>query len=117
MIRALEVGCENCHKGLHSPQKDMYIGTGGAGVADTPSRMFAAQVSCEGCHTRAVHVGTPEFAEASLEAERRSCVTCHGPGYDLMLDDWTREAGHLTKALEPELERAEAVLKRVEGTG
>ena len=117
MIRALEAGCENCHKGLHSPQKDMYIGTGGAGTADTPSRMFAAQVSCEGCHTRAVHVGTPEFAEASLEAERKSCVTCHGKGYDQMLDDWVRETDHLTRALEPELGKAEAVLRASEEKG
>ena len=116
MIRALEQNCENCHKGLHSPQKDMYIGTGGIGVPDIPSRMFAAQVSCNGCHTRAVHVGTPEFEEASLEAERQSCVTCHGKGYDLMLDDWLREMDRLVRTFGAEMERVQAELRRAEGT-
>ena len=117
MIRALDSACENCHKGLHSAQKEMYIGAGGEGVPDTPSRMFAAQVTCDGCHTKAVHLGTPEFDQASLEAERQSCVTCHGKGYDLILDDWVREMDRLTKALEPEVQQAETVLKRAEAAG
>ena len=114
MIRALEPSCENCHKGLHSPQKDMYIGTGGADAGDTPSRMFAAQVSCDGCHTRTVHVGTPEFEEASLEPERQSCVTCHGKGYDLMMDDWLRETKRLVDTLGPEVMEAESKLAKAE---
>ena len=114
MIRALESTCDNCHKGLHSPQKEMYIGAGGEGVGDTPSRMFAAQVACDGCHTRTVHIDTGQkFDETSLEAERQSCVTCHGMGYDLMLDDWIREMTRLESALKPEVERAEAQLGRV----
>ena len=116
MIRALETSCENCHKSLHLPQKEMYIGSGGRGLPDIPSRMFAAQVSCDGCHTRAVHIGTPEFEETSLEAQRQSCVTCHGEDYDLMLDDWFREMDHLEKNFQPELERVQAVLQRLEQT-
>ena len=114
MIRALEPSCENCHKGLHSPQKDMYIGTGGIGSGDTPSRMFAAQVSCDGCHTRTVHVGTREFEETSLEPERQSCVTCHGSGYDDMMDDWLRETKRLVDTLGPEVKQAEASLVNAE---
>ena len=116
MIRALEPTCENCHKGLHSPQKEMYIGAGGEGVADMPSRMFAAQVACDGCHTRATHLGTPKFDETSLEAQRQSCVACHGPGYDLMLDDWMREMKRLATLLQQEVEHAEGALKRIEKT-
>ena len=114
MIRALEPGCENCHQSLHQPQREMYIGSGGQGLEDIPSRMFAAQVSCDGCHTRSVHLGAPEFDETSREAERQSCVECHGPSYDLMLDDWMREMDRLERSFEPELERAEAKLIRLE---
>ena len=114
MIRALEPACENCHKGLHSPQKEMYLGSGGEGVPDTPSRMFAAQVSCDGCHTRAIHLGTPEFDETNLEAQRQSCVTCHGKGYDLMLDDWLREMDRLVRMLGPQVEQAEDELQRAD---
>lgn len=87
MIQALEVRCETCHERTHSPQKEMYMGTSGKGVKDTPSRMFAAQVTCDGCHT---HGAPKKHGERTLEAERNSCVACHGKGYDLMLDDWRR---------------------------
>ena len=116
LIRALETGCENCHKSLHLPQKQMYLGSGGKGVPDIPSRMFAAQVSCDGCHTHTVHIGTPEFDETILEAERQSCVDCHGPGYDLMLDDWRRKMDRLVEVFGPEVEGAEAALRRLERT-
>lgn len=116
MIRALESGCENCHKSLHQPQREMYIGSGGQGVGDIPSRMFAAQVSCDGCHTRAVSIGTPEFAETSLEAQRQSCVDCHGKNFDLMLDDWLREMERLEKHIEPEVDGATETLRRLERT-
>jgi hypothetical protein len=92
MIKTFEVSCENCHVKLHSMQKEMYMGTGGRGVIDIPSRMFAAQVSCDGCHTRVVQPaetgGLPMIGERSLEAQKESCVACHGSGYDLLLDDW-----------------------------
>lgn len=115
MIRALETACENCHQSLHSPQKEIYLGSGGQGVPDTPSRMFAAQVSCDGCHTRAVTTGAPEFREANMEAQRQSCVTCHGPGYDLMLDDWRLAMNQITDEVGAEVDRAEASLRRASG--
>ena len=69
------------------------MGAGARGVADTPSRMFSAQVSCDGCHTKSVEVqesGVSFPGERKLTAERQSCVACHGKGYDRMLDDWIR---------------------------
>lgn len=104
MISALEVTCENCHENLHMPQKEMYMGTGARGVHDIPSRMFAAQVTCDGCHTHRVPAGASEFGEESLEAERASCVACHGEGYDLMLDDWIKVVDGAVKKVGPELE-------------
>ena len=92
-ISVLDVRCENCHSELHSPQKQMYMGVGGLGISDVPSRMFAAKVGCEGCHTGSVSDSTVSSSAGAdiYEAKRQSCIRCHGAGYDLMLDDWIRE--------------------------
>ncbi len=112
MIQALEVKCEMCHERTHSPQKEMYMGTSGKGVKDTPSRMFAAQVSCDGCHTHAI---SPKKGEKTLEAERRSCVVCHGKGYDLMLDDWRREISRALSSVEPVVTWGRQAVKGLKG--
>ncbi len=104
MISALEGDCESCHEKLHVPQREMYMGTAAPNVPETPSRMFAAQVTCDGCHTHPVPTGAEEFGERSLEAERASCVTCHGEGYDLMLDDWVRVIDEAVEKVGDELE-------------
>jgi hypothetical protein len=104
MVSVLEGACESCHEHLHSPQKEMYIGAGGSGVQGVPSRMFAAGVTCDGCHTHPVTIGAEEFGEHSLEAERTSCVTCHGEGYDLMLDDWLSAVGDAVDRVGAELD-------------
>jgi hypothetical protein len=103
LVKTFEVQCDGCHKRLHSYQKEMYMGTGAKGVPDTPSRMFSAQVSCNGCHTKSVETresGVSFPGESRLAAERKSCVTCHGKKYDLMLDDWVRESRNLVSNME-----------------
>jgi hypothetical protein len=93
LVKTFEVQCDSCHQRLHNYQKEMYMGAGARGVADTPSRMFSAQVSCDGCHTKSVEVqesGVAFPGEKKLTAERQSCVACHGKNYDRMLDDWIR---------------------------
>lgn len=102
LVQVFEVKCDTCHKMLHSNQKEMYMGTGARGVPDTPSRMFSAQVSCDGCHTLAVPVvegGIKVRGEKGLEAERKSCVVCHGQNYDRMLDDWIASSRELEKVM------------------
>jgi len=117
MIRALEVQCENCHSKLHSMEKEMYMGTGGKDVEDTPSRMFSAQVACDGCHTRLVGKGAPEFRESTREAQRKSCVTCHGPNYDRMLDDWIAAMKNLTASFKPRLDQAKLAVANASKSG
>jgi hypothetical protein len=51
--------------------------------------------------------------ESKLAAERKSCVTCHGKGYDLMLDDWVRESRNLVA----EMEKIVAAGKAAVGSG
>lgn len=110
MIQALEEDCQSCHAALHSPQKSMYLGRGGRGVADHPSGMFSAQVSCVGCHPTGHDV--KDTQEDRRRAQREACVACHGPGYDRMADDWRREMAGLVEELAGELARGEAELQR-----
>lgn len=120
MIKALEIACESCHKQLHSMQKEMYMGASGRGVEDTPSRMFAAQVSCDGCHTKVVYSGISPVlisGEESLEAERKSCVACHGKGFDFMMDDWTDTMKAMVEEFRPQLEKAETMLDEMDRLG
>ncbi len=112
MIQALEVKCENCHVKLHSSQKEMYMGASARGVEDTPSRMFAAQVSCDGCHTKVSvsQSGEMEISGKNLEAERESCVVCHGEGYDKMMDGWIKASKQLVSQTAPVVREARQVL-------
>ncbi|MEW6720221.1 MAG: hypothetical protein AB1346_07215 [Thermodesulfobacteriota bacterium] len=116
LVKTFEVRCDACHKMQHGYQKEMYMGTGAKGVPDTPSRMFSAQVSCDGCHTRAVEAlesGVSFPGERRLEPERKSCVACHGKGYDLMMDDWVRHS----RGLVSEMERVVAAGMSAVGVG
>lgn len=116
LVKTFEVQCDACHKRLHNYQKEMYMGTGARGVQDTPSRMFSAQVSCDGCHTREVEAresGVSFPGEKKLTAERKSCVVCHGKHYDLLLDDWIRESRTLVADLQRIVSAGEAAV----GTG
>jgi nitrate/TMAO reductase-like tetraheme cytochrome c subunit len=88
MVSALDIQCESCHLRQHNGPKQMYMGIGGKDTLDMPSAMFAAQVSCTGCHTHLTPQGEPLAQQEKKEAQRASCVTCHGKGYDQMFDNW-----------------------------
>jgi hypothetical protein len=106
MAPALGERCENCHRPQHTPQEQMYIGVGGQGVADMPSTMFLARVACDSCHGEPG--GDPRKGAEQL---RRSCVACHGQGFDRMVDDWINEIGALTTTVTATVQRAEARLR------
>jgi hypothetical protein len=110
MISSLEVRCENCHSKLHTPEKQLYIGSGGEGIPDEPSRMFLAQVSCDGCHIGKVGMGEKKFGAGTLKTQQEACLKCHGQGFDLMLTDWIRQAPEMLRALEPTLKQTETAL-------
>ncbi|UCD84155.1 MAG: cytochrome c3 family protein [Deltaproteobacteria bacterium] len=102
MIQPLEVKCDACHPKLHSPQKALYMGVGGKGVKDTPSRMFSAQVSCDGCH-----IGG--------RTEKKACLSCHEKNYADMLDDWKKEVGRALSEISPVIKRGESAFKGMKG--
>lgn len=103
MAPALGERCDACHRPSHTGQEQMYIGIGGLGVPDSPSTMFLARVACDSCHGEPG--GDPRRGAEEL---RQSCVTCHGQGYDRMVDDWIREMGALQLDVTDVVQRAEA---------
>jgi hypothetical protein len=107
LVEPLEVRCESCHIRQHSLRKLMYIGTGAKLTPDLPSRMFAAQVSCTGCHIHVTEKGAVLSHEARTTAQREACVTCHSAGYDKMYDDWKAVMAKLLKAYASFLSEAE----------
>lgn len=112
MISTLEANCENCHRFRHTPQREMYIGSEGRGVGSIPSRMFAAQVSCEGCHLDINGDGKSDMSE-----RREACVKCHTKGYDLMLDKWIASVDEAVNEISPSIEYARNLIKSAEQHG
>jgi len=112
MINTLEANCENCHQLRHTPQREMYIGSEGRGVGSIPSRMFAAQVSCEGCH-----VDLNNDGKSDLNERRQSCVKCHSDGYDKMLDKWVEAIDESVNTVAPSLEYTKQLLNTEKARG
>lgn len=105
LVQPFEVRCESCHEKKHSPQKELYMGVSGKGVRDIPSRMFAAQVSCDGCHTHF------ESKSNRYKSIKNACVNCHGKKYDLMLDDWKQEINNTLDFVKNIINDSERILK------
>ncbi len=82
--------CDKCHsQEVHLGPKDIYRGSGGIGIPDSPSLMFAANVDCIACH-RTVGEGraalhTTKFVEKAMG---EACIECHGEGFDDTLKHW-----------------------------
>ena len=85
--------CATCHGSGHNAQQDVYAGIGARGVPDMPGPMYVTGVTCSGCHNRDVTVaarGAMFAAHTPLAqpANAVSCMLCHGPGYDRVLNAW-----------------------------
>ncbi len=103
--------CRACHGNGHSPQQDLYSGLGGRGVPRMPSPMFAAGVTCQGCHNEAFTLRTavvgPEGPRTQL-ASAVSCMSCHGPSYGRIHDAWKAGVASRLVALKQQLEASTA---------
>ncbi|MCJ7705742.1 MAG: cytochrome c3 family protein [Desulfobacterales bacterium] len=82
--------CDKCHsKEMHLGPREFYRGSGGIGVPDSPSLMYATNVDCLACHRKgeesraALH--TTKYVERAMG---ESCVSCHGEGFDETLKQW-----------------------------
>lgn len=95
-----ETSCQTCHRGGHSPQRDLYLGIGGRGVPPMPAPMHLAGVSCEGCHME-----VPGHETETSGANEIACMSCHGPRYRSVLNRWKESVGRRTKALRSQLQQ------------
>jgi len=84
--------CDKCHaKEMHGSPRDLYAGTGGIGVPDSPSLMYVTNLDCVTCHRKggeglaALH--TTKYTEKALG---EACVDCHGEGFDETLKLWKK---------------------------
>jgi len=84
------IGCDRCHpKEMHLVPRDLYRGSGGIGVPDSPSLMFATNIDCSACHRKGEEsqaaLYTTKYVERALG---ETCVDCHGEGFDETLKNW-----------------------------
>lgn len=121
-------GCGVCHESAHDAASMVFAGTGAAGVADEPSRMYQTRVVCEACHTgrsgyritasalAAEGAGNGAGAAAHkagahapsvAAAGNVDCIHCHGPDYDGLLGQWQAAVGEQIDRLRPLLAELE----------
>jgi nitrate/TMAO reductase-like tetraheme cytochrome c subunit len=111
--KAIELSCNECHRAAHDSSKDMYMGMGApAGVKDAPSAMYISRVQCIACHTLEKSIQGKQILSKSWEAKKKSCVVCHKPGYERMLEDWKKNMGAFTEALAKMVDQYGKVLEQ-----
>jgi len=82
--------CDKCHsKEVHLGPRELYRGTGGIGVPDSPSLMFTTNVDCIACHRKGEESRAALYTTKYVErAMGEACVDCHGEGFDDTLKHW-----------------------------
>jgi nitrate/TMAO reductase-like tetraheme cytochrome c subunit len=85
-----QANCDKCHtKEVHLGPRDLYRGSGGIGVPDSPSLMFTTNVDCVACHRKGEEskaaLYTTKYEERAIS---EACVDCHGEGFDETLKQW-----------------------------
>jgi len=101
--------CKTCHGGeRHSLQEKIYAGTALPDMKPTPDVMYAAGVSCDGCHTDAefVHLGRMTFT--SKRSGGKQCADCHADEmYGELLVSWQEDVRQRLKSLQSALQDLE----------
>ncbi len=103
LTESMRLECSNCHRGAHEAQRQLFTGSGGKGVEETPSRMFLARVTCESCHMLPGEL--PGHEGVSLAGEA-TCLSCHGVRFANILPAWEKEMAE-------RVEKVGAALRRV----
>lgn len=110
-IDPLETLCAACHVKKHAGVREMYMGTGGKGIKDSPSVMFTHQVDCRGCHI--VPSILPEdvrFQGQTFKTTQISCKGCHDESYGSILDTWKEDLKRSLKKTADKLQQADKLL-------
>jgi nitrate/TMAO reductase-like tetraheme cytochrome c subunit len=109
MVRAMHEPrgeCSTCHGLGHDAQRDLFAGVGGRGLPPMPGPMYTAGVTCGGCHNADASPPPVMFASHSaltFRAGAVSCLSCHGEGYDRVLQNWKGGIDSRVTALESQL--------------
>jgi nitrate/TMAO reductase-like tetraheme cytochrome c subunit len=107
-----DLNCTTCHTATHSEQLLLFTGQGKAeGQYDfhgEPNPMLQAGLECSSCHLYHEDlIGTAEVKTAGPS----SCESCHGEGYDHLLDLWEKGAEAKLKSLRLELGRVQNAVR------
>ncbi len=83
--------CKTCHTDYHNAQIALYTGEGGKGVSHAmPNVMLEKGLSCKGCHIFHEETGGELVKSDTFISEGKACESCHGEGFDRILNDWER---------------------------
>jgi len=107
-LEVIATSCETCHVGGgHSPQRDLYVGIGGKGVAPQPAAMYLAGVRCESCHIIS-HDGRRLASDVS-------CMSCHGAKFSRIYQDWHTTLAQRLQKTKDLLTHVKTLLAALEG--
>ncbi len=97
--KGIDLSCNECHTSSHDPARDMYMGIGARAVKDNPSAMYVSKVRCTACHSLEKSMTGKHALSRTWEAKKKSCVLCHKPGYEKMIEDWKKSMTAFTDGL------------------
>ncbi len=100
ILERVNIGCQTCHKGGHSLQKELYMGIGGRGLDPQPDFMYLAGTRCDGCHFL-----PPGEGEETMEANEISCMKCHGFRFKKIYHQWKEGTENRLGELKTEFEK------------
>lgn len=104
----MELDCKGCHTGVHRQQQRLFAGVGGHGAKETPSSMFLARVSCQGCHEKSATIRGHDGVKLAGEA---SCLSCHGIKYVNILPAWQKDMAAKTAKVRAVVDRAAGAVR------
>jgi hypothetical protein len=87
--------CSSCHGSQHYMQEEFYMGMAAVGVTPKPDPMFLAKVDCKGCHQVKVQREITGHISTFSLAQPKSCTSCHGEGYDKLMNTWEKSINNL----------------------
>lgn len=110
-IDPLENLCTMCHTKKHGGVREMYMGIGGKGVANSPSAMFSHQVDCKGCHiVPSIPTEDVKFRGQTFKTTQISCKGCHDESYGSILDTWKEDLKNSLKKIADKLQQVEKLM-------
>ena len=82
------LNCDSCHDNTHKAQINLLSGKGGKNTPPHPNPMFKDGLTCQACHIFHSADGEDISMSQTKGASALSCETCHGEGYNRLLENW-----------------------------